>query len=241
MATFHPFPRLPFELRDLIWGFSVEPRIVELDVDYELNYIDSTRICPWRYMVSSTPTPAVLQVCQEARNHGSYKKVFTELASPFGVGPQYIWANLEVDIINIGWTEYTAFEEIATSIRKLQFERDPSCEHWYQWEYNEMRLFSNAKEIYAVCAYGDVWHWLEAFKWRYWPCGIGNVHFIDPTDGHVYKGEEGLGDMEFVAARRMDNWGNHSHSWHRKPWSNFECTSDGKPVATRPGVSFWSK
>ena len=81
MATFHPFPRLPYELRMQIWEMTVEPRVVNVEL---------TRQKPIRqafYLTSSTPVPAVLQSCREARNHGLYRKAFSEVAVP-GHGSQ---------------------------------------------------------------------------------------------------------------------------------------------------------
>jgi hypothetical protein len=33
MATFHPFPRLPAELRIQIWEMTVEPRVVDVRLE----------------------------------------------------------------------------------------------------------------------------------------------------------------------------------------------------------------
>lgn len=76
MAAFHPFPRLPYELRLLIWEMTVDPRIVKV----EYRRLDPTHeeYC----LTSSTPVPAVLAACQEARNHGLYQKAFSEIAVP---------------------------------------------------------------------------------------------------------------------------------------------------------------
>jgi hypothetical protein len=53
-ATFHPFPRLPFELRAYIWELTVEPRIVEVRV--VVKKIEGRP--PVRYLRSPTPAPA---------------------------------------------------------------------------------------------------------------------------------------------------------------------------------------
>jgi hypothetical protein len=80
MATFHPFPRLPYELRAQIWEMTVEPRVVNV----ECRWGEATRqIC----LTSSTPVPAVLEACREARNHGLYQKAFSEIDLP-GPGRQ---------------------------------------------------------------------------------------------------------------------------------------------------------
>ncbi|KAF7544918.1 hypothetical protein G7Z17_g9582 [Cylindrodendrum hubeiense] len=62
-ASFQPFPRLPFELRALIWGFAAAPRIVHIrtgEADFS----------------SPTPPPAVIQASKEARRHAPYQKSF---------------------------------------------------------------------------------------------------------------------------------------------------------------------
>jgi hypothetical protein len=80
MATFHPFPRLPKELRLQIWEATVEPRVVHT----ECKYCSPARYygrAPRRLMglSSSTPIPGPLQTCREARNARLYQRVFSEL------------------------------------------------------------------------------------------------------------------------------------------------------------------
>lgn len=83
MASFHPFPRLPYELRMRIWEMSVHPRTVQVDI----RHWHKPDVPHWHkpameYITSSTPTPRVLQVCHEARNGGLYQKCFKELSHP---------------------------------------------------------------------------------------------------------------------------------------------------------------
>jgi hypothetical protein len=59
MATFHPFPRLPFKLRAWIWRLTVELRTIYLE-----------GLLAW----VPPPVPAALQVCREARNMNLYGK-----------------------------------------------------------------------------------------------------------------------------------------------------------------------
>ncbi|KAL0930179.1 uncharacterized protein CTRU02_214999 [Colletotrichum truncatum] len=103
MPTFHPFPRLPSELRNRIWELTVEPRIVEVRVVYHqpnpanvkgsaelgAQEVDWTvkRPPPVRHLRSPTPVPAQLQTCREAREHLTthpvakyrYEKSFCEI------------------------------------------------------------------------------------------------------------------------------------------------------------------
>ena len=71
MTAFHLFPRLPFELRAQIWQLTAEPRTVEVRVKKDNGLWGQTL-----HVTSSTPAPAVLQVCYEARNQGLYQPAF---------------------------------------------------------------------------------------------------------------------------------------------------------------------
>ena len=74
MDMFHSFPLFPFELRALIWRFTVQPRTVEVGVDDRGSY-PKQHI----HLVSSTPVPATLQACREARNIGLYEQAFSDI------------------------------------------------------------------------------------------------------------------------------------------------------------------
>ncbi|KAF2003792.1 hypothetical protein P154DRAFT_590260 [Amniculicola lignicola CBS 123094] len=106
-ATFHPFPRLPFELRAQIWEMTVEPRVVDVRVAYSNEIMEYGR-----RLVSSTSTPAILHVCREARDHGLYEKGFSEIASR-GVGFQHVWVNFDIDIIDIGASKLYDYKPVA--------------------------------------------------------------------------------------------------------------------------------
>ncbi|KAL2148873.1 hypothetical protein VTH82DRAFT_1559 [Thermothelomyces myriococcoides] len=134
-TTFHPFPRLPFELRARIWELTVEPRIVDVRVVYHdpspVKVTDpfawsdermKKRLPPRRHLRSSTPVPAQLQTCQEAREHlskrpyGGYCKAFSEIMTtpydgfdpvpeddPQGERDRYVWLNFEIDVVSVAY------------------------------------------------------------------------------------------------------------------------------------------
>ncbi|KAK8112849.1 hypothetical protein PG984_013375 [Apiospora sp. TS-2023a] len=84
MSTFHPFPRLPLELRQQIWALAVEPRLVVVD-DCE----DQNR----------TPPPPILGIYSEARSfllQNCYTKAFMISDSA-----QYHYVNFEIDTIHL--------------------------------------------------------------------------------------------------------------------------------------------
>ncbi|KAK1778230.1 hypothetical protein QBC45DRAFT_414813 [Copromyces sp. CBS 386.78] len=96
MTTFHPFPRLPPELRLRIWELTVEPRTVDFriaDTERTMGFrIEAINGTPNNVVQlrSSTPPPATLQACREARNHLSsgggrrvlYEQVFCDMVPP---------------------------------------------------------------------------------------------------------------------------------------------------------------
>ncbi|KAI1501420.1 hypothetical protein F5X99DRAFT_198857 [Biscogniauxia marginata] len=152
MSTFHPFPRLPTELRACIWALAVEPRVVEVRVVPD-NPLEVQRL------VSPTPVPAILRTCQEARSLGLYKQTFSEVTAATGAESRYVWLNLDIDMVSIGKTSFRAFAPVALSIRRLRFERKNSDESFYYFEVRELLDWVNTEEIHVVCEDGmEAWH-----------------------------------------------------------------------------------
>src|SRR5689334_2419090 len=115
MDTLHSFPLFPFELRALIWQFTVQPRTVEVRVDRRGSGQNRHT-----HLVSLTPVPATLQACREARNLGLYERAFSDI----GADGRYVWVNWDMDIISIGTSYFSYFHPCAPLIKRLQFERD---------------------------------------------------------------------------------------------------------------------
>lgn len=155
MATFHPFPRLPFELRAQIWEATVEPRTVEVRIRYK-NSIPR--------LVSLTPVPAPLQTCREARNLKLYRQAFSELPQyssrhEGAVERRYVWLNLDIDIISIGDNMLEDFHPVAPLIKRLKIERvHPS--RVYHFDTDDLCDFVKLEEMLVVRVNG--------LKTRYW-------------------------------------------------------------------------
>ncbi|KAF3055544.1 hypothetical protein GL218_07227 [Daldinia childiae] len=187
MSTFHPFSRLPTELRVCIWALTVEPRVVEVRVVPD-NPLKVQRL------VSPTPVPAILQTCQEARNLGLYKQAFfevtaTKVNAAAGAESRYVWLNLDIDMVSIGKTSFRAFAPVALSIKRLRFERENSDESFYHFEVRELRDWVNTEEIHVVCGDGmEAWH--GASHEHSWPCALENLWFFDPDDGRMMRSFE---------------------------------------------------
>jgi hypothetical protein len=127
MTTFHPFPRLPFELRAQVWELTVEPRRVEVRVRYKETLVpdgdpsgDGPKTTRVRRLVSFTPVPATLQACREARNLGLSQQAFSEL---FASETRYLWFNWEVDMLSAEIDALDALKPIMHLIRTLKFDR----------------------------------------------------------------------------------------------------------------------
>jgi hypothetical protein len=191
VSTFLPFPRLPAELRCKIWELAVEPRIVDVEIQYKNErYQSSDNETP--RLVSHTPSPAVLHTCREARNEveGFYQKSFSEVAGPSDGRRRYrrrcVWLALEIDIVDIGETYFSLFKPVASVIKRLRFERENSDKFFYHSEVNKLRHFVNVKEIQIVCADG-LGSWHGATEDHYFPCGEEHVYLVDPEDGEMMK------------------------------------------------------
>jgi hypothetical protein len=104
--TFHPFPRLPSELRHLIWQYSLpDPRWIEP--------VLRTQRPNWRWTPtpkqnsSTSPSdPIILQVCHESRE---FALKFYERKMHYKA-PNAKFVNFETDIFRFSWH---AFEDVA--------------------------------------------------------------------------------------------------------------------------------
>lgn len=192
MASFHPFPRLPAELRIRVWELTVEPRTVDVRVIRNHAYLRTDSVS---WLVSSTPVPGPLQTCREARYQGLYTQGFSEFAGPPDLGLPYVWINWDIDTISIGPTLFEEYMPVAPLFQRLKFERENSDHFYYYREAEEIRIFRNVKEIYVVCADG-YWAWVNCLEEQDWPCGPENVFFIEPRDGCVIRGPDFVGVVE---------------------------------------------
>ncbi|KAK1593581.1 uncharacterized protein LY79DRAFT_669124 [Colletotrichum navitas] len=212
-ATFHPFPDLPAELRTRIWELTVEPRVVDVRVVWHqpnptnvegsepgLRTTDWTvkRPPPLRHLRSSTPTPAQLRTCREAREHLTtcpdtkyrYDKAFSDITTtPYdGFDPvpegdpereRYVWFNFDRDMLSVGDTDLSDFRAVARHIRRLRLRRALSDEYFSRTESLLIgRLFKNVAELHFICLDG-IRSGYSVTEDMDLPCGPESVYFID--------------------------------------------------------------
>ncbi|KAJ4416951.1 hypothetical protein N0V85_002068 [Neurospora sp. IMI 360204] len=227
-ASFHHFPHLPWELRSRIWEQTVEPRTVEprtveVSITYYKKPVTDEMMAkynlepsnfPWisvRRLRSSTPVPAPLHACREARNHltkekdglgyhyyqkalqyllaatwqGRFMKLQPDFRLELGLdpGPRYIWINFERDMISIGRTPFDKFVSFYKDIKRLKFEREHDDDFI---DYNGFCRWDNLQEVHIVCADGlDNWALVEDDFRR---CSAkNNILLIDGKTGETAR------------------------------------------------------
>lgn len=111
--TFHPFPRLPFELRRSIWKLCRPNRVLDVDwVPHDFNLLTTCQGLGLTSVLNSKP-PIITRICRESRavaferdvNHD--EKCLSEDTAPesdlfsnFWERPPY-WFNASADIIHL--------------------------------------------------------------------------------------------------------------------------------------------
>ncbi|GFF32224.1 hypothetical protein IFM58399_03143 [Aspergillus lentulus] len=179
MPAFYLFPHLPFELRARIWELTVEPRTIKLH--FKRERISWGKVL---YATCSTPVPAVLQVCHEARNLRLYQQAFSFST----VEPRYVWVNFDIDMISIGNACFDAIEPAEQLlIRRLTIQRQNTA--FFFFESQELETFSNLEEMHIICEDGLV-AWRDAWEHISWPCPKTILRFVDEATGQIAVGED---------------------------------------------------
>lgn len=192
-ATFHPFPRLPAELRIRIWGLSVEHRTVDVRATRALRetrfnsfYYDWIHVDPDRFI--PVPVPGVMHACQESRHLELYEKVlYTTLSDP--PEERYAWINFDMDMIDLYHDSLFRVEHLKDRIRQLRLERCPHDEHWFYEESPHMQWFENLQVCHVV-ARTELSRWYRAWYDVPWKCPKENLKYTDRKTGQMMGGDE---------------------------------------------------
>lgn len=122
MATFHPFPRLPYELRILIWSLAYEHRTINLWPALSrgrLRYGMQVVFC-------AAPVPPVVQACREARANTHYERRFRDIRTTTYWGhhmpDEYLWCNFATDTFVVSGAMVTDNGGDVAGIRDLVVE-----------------------------------------------------------------------------------------------------------------------
>ncbi|KAJ2976900.1 hypothetical protein NQ176_g4676 [Zarea fungicola] len=202
MAAFHLFPKLPAEVRAMIWANSIEPRTVDVR-SFQGSRGPRRGAWSWGPPDPYTPVavPGIMHACRESRRQGLYEKVaYTHPAPP---GQRYAWINFDMDMIDLGVAFLENVKHIAPRIRRLKFERSNVSEYWYYEEADNLTWFDNV-ELYHVVVPDALNGWYAAWEECYWACKKENLIYIDKQTGQMLNAVElrEVEDAEIAKAER---------------------------------------
>jgi len=108
LATFILFPKLPPELRQIVWRLTLQPRIIEV------KFIES------RGFYTQVPTPTALQVCRESRSAvlASYPTCFGNV-----IYTPLILFNFSLDTLYFDQTLQHQVQHFAASLKREEVDR----------------------------------------------------------------------------------------------------------------------
>ncbi|KAK8012941.1 hypothetical protein PG991_010316 [Apiospora marii] len=263
MTSFHPFPRLPPELRRQIWDLTVVPRQVkiravfeELESDYEMHWGEYEY---WRSREpirfhSSTKTPPALQACRESRaclvgreGGGGYTQALTG-----GSDPIYTWVSFAVDTIWVEFNPVPVLEEEYERIIRLELYCASGIDTNFFGHHDLISSVarSNVKELTLsetgplLVSYQDEWL-MEAYEYM-WNC----YDRCDPVSYYTrIRCPQHLGDVEmntgnfneiFKAAgeRYLAAGSENPRAWRPNSWRHSEtCTCEDRGASTPSSTS----
>lgn len=205
MATFHPFPRLPLELRIQIWRCATEDRVLRVKPVYRARHEDDCS-CYEGYLArheddysfdedfcscyegywSPAPIPAVTRACWESRKHSSYRKAFTLDSSS-----RYIWTNFDRDIIYT--KSLVVFPMLNGSVcgknevRHLRIEPDPGeflpCCFRRLGEFPRLETVDLLTNFKVVSYWDSMSQFIKSEDLLWGPCPPGYVRVVDGNTG----------------------------------------------------------
>ena len=204
-ATFHHFPYLPWELRTRIWELAVSPRTVPFWMKaralppstsplhirrYLTPYCDEHPESPtftWA-LYTSSPIPAPLHACQEARSHltdpvcgvngyGYYEKLSSSdledmqqsWVSEDKIHFPYIWVNFEVDMIDISLAPFglSGRSAYASKCRRVTFTPGAPSISFDPVTPGMLHSFPNLRELEMELPEGSsIAEWAKRLQWN---------------------------------------------------------------------------
>lgn len=191
-TTFHPFPRLPFELRAQIWAMVAAPRTVRIRAKR------SSAVAPltgfdYSY-TSSTPPPEVRNVCRESRQHARQQKAFFTTV-PGESMARYIWVDFQEDMIYFQDHRMSWLAPHEAEIQRLTFlvPEDDQGHSFYDFFFHAcdelLQGLTALRELHVAleslcCFYGS------AANGRYGACPTANIRFLDLQSGLLLTGPQ---------------------------------------------------
>ncbi|KAI1120045.1 hypothetical protein F5Y10DRAFT_259170 [Nemania abortiva] len=189
--TFHPFSKLPPELRIQVWALAAGPRNLQIRRTPSTKYPD----LPTTFAYSSpNPPPAVMHVCWEARQHAPYRKAFF---TPAATETKYIWVNFQEDMICLPDDQLRPLAPHFADIERLKLtvgagvEGDSILGHFKRQSRWILEPFSVLRELHIAVEDG-FFMWAESYIMGlgYANCPNANVRFLDLHTGLLLTGPQ---------------------------------------------------
>ncbi|KAL6907358.1 hypothetical protein GGI43DRAFT_258941 [Trichoderma evansii] len=178
-TTFHPFPRLPFEIRSQIWAMAVYPRLVHLRTTLPPKG-------PGCYFASMIPQAELMHVCRESRQLAPYRKAFFTTL-PGDSEARYIWVNFDKDMICLQNENMLSLRPHAADIQRLRFTVPTGSygEYWAEtftrFTNDHFKQFTALREVHLAIS-EDITFWGSSAG-SYGTCPSENLRFIDVHTG----------------------------------------------------------
>ncbi|KAK8048201.1 hypothetical protein PG994_009931 [Apiospora phragmitis] len=141
MSTFHPFHRLPLELRLSIWSMATEPRLVIVGASYYGYGVFGAAQTP-------SPPPPLLGVCHEARSfllQSYYTKAFENPDSG-----QYQYVNFAADTVQLVQRALGAYPREAPWIQRLSIDARDSESFYYKRQFHLREDMTGLKQVTII-------------------------------------------------------------------------------------------
>ncbi|PNP43503.1 hypothetical protein TGAMA5MH_04475 [Trichoderma gamsii] len=202
-TTFHPFPRLPSEIRSQIWILASRPRLVHIS-------ITPTAMRPWKRtgdydFASPTPPPALMHACRESRQCAPYQKSFftilpneeeEEEEEEEEAEARYIWVDFERDMICLEDDNVNRVSPHQADIRRLRVtiptgdRGDLVFEVYGRSSHVLFEKFTALQELQLAMA-EDFLAWGSTWPGRgYGACPRENIRYLDLHTGLLLTGPQ---------------------------------------------------
>ncbi|KAL7940237.1 hypothetical protein V8C42DRAFT_259584 [Trichoderma barbatum] len=182
-TTFHPFPRLPSEIRMHIWALSVYGRHVHIRITPKSEAPGNR---DYNY-VSMIPQAEPMQVYRESRQFAPYRKAFLTTL-PGDCEARYIWVNFDEDMICLQDEKMERLTPHDADIQRLRFtvptgDNEYWAEVFRRFTNNYFKQFTALREVHlAISECFAFWGQMSGGP-GFGKCPRENVRYLDVHTG----------------------------------------------------------
>ncbi|KAM6477838.1 hypothetical protein HDV62DRAFT_372234 [Trichoderma sp. SZMC 28011] len=193
-TTFHPFPRLPFEIRSQIWALAVYPRLLHIRITPKKDTLGNSYL----HYASMIPQAELMHVCRESRQLAPYRKAFFTTL-PGDCEARYIWVNFDEDMISLQDEKLGGLAPHAAEIQRLRFMVPTGSyrEYWedtfHRYPDTHFKRFTALRELHFALSKG---YGMLGYA-HYGTCPPDNVRYVNIHTGLM---------LTWAQSEMMDDW-----------------------------------